>query len=111
MNTNKNYKFTEGWISGFVQSDGCFTVAYEKRGSGLGLRPKPIFVLTQDISELDLFKNLLVYLGAGYITTNKNNVSLYITSLTDIVNVLYPIFDKVPLKYGKFMFCSLIKSS
>ena len=77
-------------------------MAFEKRSSGLGLRPRPIFVLTQDISELDLFKSLLVNLGVGYITTNKNNVSLYITSLTDIVNVLYPIFDKTPLKYGKF---------
>ena len=37
----------------------------------------------------------------GYITTNKNNVSFYVTNLSHISKVLFPIFDKHPLKYGK----------
>lgn len=96
-----NYNFTEGWFSGFSQSDGCFTIAFEKRKSGLLVRPKPIFVLTQDISELDMFKKLHLHVGIGYITKSKINVSLYVTSLADIKNVLFPIFDKHPLRYGK----------
>jgi hypothetical protein len=58
-------------------------------------------VLTQDISEEKLFKSLHTYLGAGYITKNKNNVSLNITSLSDLKDILFPIFDSHPLKYGK----------
>jgi hypothetical protein len=44
MKNNKEFNFTEGWLSGFTQSDGCFTVVFDKRSSGLMLRPKPIFM-------------------------------------------------------------------
>lgn len=107
MNTDLN--FTGGWISGFTQADGCFTITFEKRKTGLLIRPKPIFVLTQDISLSVLFLSLHRYLGAGYITRNKINVSLYITSLSDFVNVLFPIFDKYPLRYGKLTAYLLFK--
>jgi hypothetical protein len=49
-----------------------------------------------------MFKKLHHHLGIGYITTSKTNVSLYVTSLSDMVNVLFPIFDEHPLRYGKF---------
>lgn len=97
----KLYNFTDGWVSGFTQSDGCFTTAFDKRDSGLMLRPKPIFLLVQDISELDMFKKLHHHLGVGYLTTNKTTVSLYVTNLRDISQVLFPLFEKHPLKYGK----------
>lgn len=101
ISTFSPFKFTEGWLSGFIQSDGSFTITFEKRTTGLLIRPKPIFVLTQDISEEKLFKSLHTYLGAGYITKNKNNVSLNITSLSDLKDILFPILDSHPLKYGK----------
>lgn len=58
-------------------------------------------MLTQDISEKELFSSLHKYLGAGYITKNKTCVSLYITSLSELKNILFPILDKHRLKYGK----------
>jgi hypothetical protein len=58
-------------------------------------------VLTQDIAEKELFSSLHKYLGAGYITKNKNCVSLYITSLSELKNILFPILEEHPLKYGK----------
>ena len=76
-------------------------MTFEKRDTGLGIRPKPIFVLTQDISEEKMFKSLHAYLECGYITKNKTCVSLYITSLAALSKVLFPILDKYPLKYGK----------
>lgn len=106
---NNNFKFTEGWISGFIQSDGCFTITFEKRNSGKSIRPKPIFVLTQDLSEEKLFRSLHKFLGVGYITTNRINVSLYITSLDALKNVLFPILDKHPLKYGKLKSYFILK--
>ena len=114
MKTNlKIFKITGGWLSGFTQADGSFTIAFDKRESGLGLRPKPIFVLTQDISEMDLLKKIQFDLKIGYITTNKNNVSFYVTNLSHISKVLFPIFDKHPLKYGKlssyFLFNKIVK--
>ena len=50
-----------------------------------------------------MFKKLHHYLGVGYLTTNKGRsaVSLSVTSLRDISQVLFPIFEGHPLKYGK----------
>ena len=76
-------------------------MTFEKKAKGLGVRPKPIFVLTQDISEKEMFKSLHKYLGCGYLTKNKTSISLYITSLYALSNILFPILYKYPLKYGK----------
>jgi hypothetical protein len=103
MKKNREYNFTEGWLSGFSQSDGSFTVVFDKRKSGLFLRPKPIFCISQHISELELFKKMQQHFGIGFITQNKSNqsVSFTVTSLKDINNVLLPILDKHPLSHGK----------
>jgi hypothetical protein len=103
MQNNREYKFTEGWLSGFSQSDGSFTVVFDKRKSGLFVRPKPIFCIVQHISELELFKKMQQHFDIGFITQNKTNqsVSFLVTSLSDIDRVLLPIFDKHPLSHGK----------
>ena len=64
-NVQKDFNLTGSWISGFSQSDGCFTITFEKYKTGLYVRPRPIFFLGQDYSEEGLFKSLLKYLGAG----------------------------------------------
>ena len=48
-----------------------------------------------------MFKSILKYLGEGYIRKNKTNVYLEIKSLSAFKEVLFPIFDKYPLKFGK----------
>jgi len=48
----KNYLFTKDWISGFTQSDGSFVVSFESKNNGIPIRPRPVFNLTQSISEL-----------------------------------------------------------
>jgi hypothetical protein len=99
----KNFTGKPGWLSGFTQASGSFTVAFEKRKSGLFLRPRPIFNICQHISELELFKKMQEEYGIGFITQNKKNqsVSFIVTSLKEIDKVLFPIFDKYPLSSGK----------
>lgn len=99
----REFKFTEGWLSGFTQSDGSFTVVFDKRSTGLKIRPKPIFTISQHISELELFKKIQQHFGIGFVTQNKSNqsVSFFVTSLKDIEKVLLPIFDRHPLSHGK----------
>ena len=100
-NVQKDFNLTGDWISGFSQSDGCFTITFEKSKTGLYVRPRPIFFLGQDYSEEELFKSLLKYLGVGYLRRNKTNVYLEIKSLSAFKDVLFPILDQYPLKYGK----------
>ena len=100
-NVQRDFRLTDGWISGFSQSDGCFTITFEKYKTGLYIRPRPIFILGQDYSEVELFKGILKYLGVGYLRKNKTNVLLEVKSLSAFKDVLFPIFDKHPLKYGK----------
>ena len=75
-NLQQDFNITDGWISGFSQSDGCFTITFEKTKTGLYVRPRPIFFLGQDFSEEELFKSILKYLGECYIRKNKTNVYL-----------------------------------
>lgn len=64
-------------------------MVFDKRKSGLCIRPKPIFTITQHISELELFKKMQQHFGMGFITQNKGNqsVSFLVTSF--------------PLNFGK----------
>ena len=106
---SKDLNFSMEWLSGFIQSDGCFTVTFEKKKTGLFIKPKCIFVLTQHHSEECLFKKLYNFLETGYVVRSKQNVCLYITSISDLKNILFPILDKYPLRYGKLYAYSLFK--
>lgn len=109
-NANKNFKFTNGWLSGFTQADGCFTITFEKKKTGLLLKPRPIFVLTQHISEKELFKELHKWLDIGFIITRKEVVELRVRTLSDFKNKLFPIFDEHPLKCDKLNNYLIFKS-
>lgn len=100
---NKKYLFTHNWISGFTQSDGSFVVSFETKKEGIPIRPRPIFNLTQSIDELDMFIELQKHLGVGKIRKNRNNVTLVITSIEEIISVIIPLFDMCTLRGGKFL--------
>ena len=68
---------------------------------GLSLRPRPLFNLTQSNTELEMFEALQNHLGVGRLQKNRNNVTLVVTSINEIVSVLIPLFDKYPLHGSK----------
>jgi hypothetical protein len=89
-------------LSGFTQADGSFVVSFERRNNGqMPYRPRPVFVLSQNIRELEMFKALQKYLNVGIIQTNRDEVNLVVKSLDDINNVIIPHFDLYPPKAGK----------
>ena len=98
---NQKYIFTNDWISGFTQSDGSFVVSFDSRKSGIPVRPQPIFNITQSINELDMFIALQKYLGVGRVQQNRNNVTLVVTSIDEIIRVILPIFDNYPIISSK----------
>jgi len=92
------------YFAGFVQSDGCFHISISvNKASSLGVSVALKFILSQHISALPFFKELHAALGVGYLVVNNNEVQLIVTSLTQIVNVILPLFDSYPLKGGKFI--------
>ncbi len=105
----KKYNFTGDWISGFTQSDGSFVVSFLKQKKGVPIRPQPVFNITQSIVELEMFKALHNQLGIGKIYTNRKNVVFVVKSIDEIVDVILPLFDKHPVKGGKFSAYTIFK--
>lgn len=100
---NNKYIFTPEWISGFTQTDGSFTISFEKRDKGILFSPSPVFNLSQTNVEWDMFLSLLKYLGAGKVYKNRNGVILVVKSIEDIISVIIPLFDKSPLRGSKLL--------
>src|SRR5271154_279095 len=102
MKKKKNFKLPPNYLAGFTLSDGSFIVAFNHNIKGkLPIRPQPIFNLTQNINELEMFKALQEYLGVGKLQFNRNNVMLTVKSLDEIVNIIIPLFDKTCLRGSK----------
>lgn len=108
-NMNKIYNFTGDWIAGFTQSDGSFVVGFETQSGKLSIRPRPMFILTQSYTEFEMFKALHSYLGVGRLQKNRNNVTLIVTSINEIISVLIPLFDKHPLHGSKIISYQIFK--
>ena len=95
------FHFTPDWIAGFTQSDGSFTVSFEKRSKGMLYRPSPIFSLSQTNLELDMFIKLQEYLGVGKVYKNREGVIFVVKKIEELVSVVLPLFDKSKLIGGK----------
>jgi hypothetical protein len=91
-------------VSGFTQSDGSFSIIFEKRVHGLSVRPRPVFTLTQSFKEIDMLIAIQKFLGVGTIQINEErNVANYIVrSIDDIFNVILPLFDTYKVRGGKY---------
>src|SRR5260221_12270103 len=98
----KKYNFTGDWISGFTQSDGSFVVSFLKQKKGVPIRPQPVFNITQSIVELEVFIALHNQLGIGKIYIHRKNVVFVVKYIDEIVYAILPLFDKHPVKGGKF---------
>lgn len=96
-----NFIFTPDWLSGFTQTDGSFTVSFEKRNKGILYRPSPVFSLAQTNLEYNMFISLQKHLGIGSVYKNRNEVIFVVKTIEDLVSVILPLFDKSPLRGGK----------
>nr|UKQ56112.1 LAGLIDADG endonuclease [Taiwanofungus camphoratus]WRO45205.1 LAGLIDADG endonuclease [Taiwanofungus sp. YW-2023a] len=56
-----------------------------------------------------MFEALHNHLGIGRINKNRNNVTLVVTSIDEIVSVLIPLFDKHPLHGSKLISYQIFK--
>jgi LAGLIDADG endonuclease len=87
-----------------VQSDGCFFVSLSKgKKYKFGLRIRPTFVITQDLSSISVLESVQKYFCCGIITIDKkrNAANFVVSSIKDIKEKIIPHFQLNPLHLAK----------
>ena len=91
-----------GWIVGFVDGEGCFTISLHKNPTtSIGWQIMPEFVLTQGEKSLDSLKIVKDFFGCGNLILNKRHdnhrENLYrycVKSQKDLRERIIPFFQK-----------------
>ena len=108
-----------GWIIGFVEGEGCFSVGFikqpdrgKRRGYKTGVQVWCEFAVTQGESSLSALKEIQKFFGVGNIYLNKrydnHREHLYryvVRKRNDLLNVIIPFFSSYPMhtvKYEQF---------
>jgi len=104
-----------GWIVGFVDGEGCFTVGFikqpdrpDRKGYKLGIQPYYEFAVTQGISSKKSLLTLKKFFGVGELYINKrydnHKEHLYrytVRRREHISNIIIPFFEKYQLQTQK----------
>ena len=102
---------TIGWIVGFTDGEGCFSVSIVKnKTSSLGWQVMPEYVITQGKSSLDALEKVKEFFGCGNIFINRrydnHTEDLYrfcIRSLKDLNGKVIPFFKEHKLQTTKHL--------
>jgi len=100
---------TEGWIVGFTDGEGCFSVSiFRNTTMKFGWQIFPEFVITQGIKSLPALKSFQSFFGCGKIFVNKrydnHHEYLYrycVRSVIELQSNIVPFFKEHPLKTAK----------
>ena len=109
-NQQERLKFI-GWIVGFVDGEGCFTISFFKHPK-LQLRLKyevfPEFVITQGMKSKQALKKIQKFLGCGKIYLNKRHdnhhehlLKYVVRNREDLLTKIIPFFEQNPLQSAK----------
>jgi hypothetical protein len=111
----------EGWITGFVDGEGCFSVTLQRNlSSKLGWQVFPEFVVTQGAKSLTALRFLRDHFGCGtiHINNRKDNhkepiYRFCVRSIRDLSERIIPFFEANPLRTAKAdsfrVFCGVLK--
>jgi LAGLIDADG endonuclease len=114
-----------GWITGFVDGEGCFSLGVARqasRGTRIGYRTgyqvQHEFAVTQGEKSLECLTDLREFFGVGAVLRNRRvdnhreDVHRYVVRRRiDLLNVIIPFFREHPLRsakrtdFEKFAFC------
>jgi hypothetical protein len=106
---------TVGWVIGFVDGEGCFSIGLtrqpdrvDRRGYRTGFQVSHDFVVTQGARSVHVLHGLQEFFGVGHVNLNSRHdnhrESLYRYSVcrrTDLLNVVIPFFRRYPLRSAK----------
>ena len=101
----------EGWITGFTDGEGCFTISIiknQRAKNKLSWQVFPEFVVTQSESSIQSLELVNKYFQCGYINRNKRRdgrkedlLKYCVRSLNDLHNKIIPFFDRNKLQTYK----------
>ena len=110
-----------GWIVGFVDGEGCFTVSiFRNATTKTGWQVFPEFVVTQGARSRHVLHELRDYFGCGHISVNhrhdNHNAPLYrycVRSMVHLRDRIVPFFERNSLRTAKIedfrIFCKVLK--
>lgn len=87
------------WVAGFVEGEGSFYIKISNKNE-VSFR----FLVTQHVRDMDLLKNLAVYLNCGYAKPRSNSINhsdFFATKKEDIKCKILPFFEKYTLQGNK----------
>lgn len=98
-----------GWIVGFVDGEGTFSVSFNKNSTmSSGWQIFPEFVVTQSVKSLSALKEIQNFFQCGKLFINKrydnHKEDLYrycVRSLKDLDEKIIPFFQANPLRTAK----------
>lgn len=108
-----------GWITGFVDGEGCFSIGFVKQndrkeidhirhGYKMGFQVLHDFVVTQGARSLTSLKMIQDFFGVGKIYINrrhddhKEHLYRYVVhNRKDLIQVIIPFFQRYPLRTAK----------
>lgn len=100
---------TAGWIVGFVDGEGCFSVSiFKNRTTKSGWQVLPEFVVTQGAKSLSALEEMKQYFGCGRLFINRRHDNhredLYrycVRAIKDLREIIIPFFEANPLRTAK----------
>jgi hypothetical protein len=104
-----------GWVIGFVDGEGCFSVGFvrqqsraSRRGYRTGYQVTHEFVVTQGEQSVSCLEELRDFFDVGQVIVNKryddHREHLYryvVRKRADLLDVVIPFFQKYPLRSSK----------
>lgn len=101
--------FTNGWLVGFVDGEGCFSCPISRnRSMTLGWQVQPAFAVVQGASSRVVLEEMVAFFGCGKLSVNRRHDNhredLYrykVTRLGDLRDVVIPFFQANALRTAK----------
>mgnify|MGYP001600505587 CR=1 FL=1 len=104
-----------GWITGFVEGEGCFSIGFVRqsrrngrRGYKTGYQVSHEFAVTQGARSIKALAELLQFFGIGQILINtrhdnhKEDLFRYVVrKREDLLRVIIPFFRQYPMRAAK----------
>jgi hypothetical protein len=113
-----------GWITGFVDGEGCFSIHFVRQPSRLGRKGYKTgyqigheFAVTQGARSVECLHMLKQYFGVGQVYINQRHDNhkehLYRFSVArrrDLIHTIIPFFQRYPLRTSKQSdFCKFVE--